>query len=224
MGPDVAVVFLSTCILSHFSHVWPFVTPWTMAHHAPLSMGFSRQEYWSALPCPSPGDLRYLGTEPASPSAPALQGDSLLLSHQGSPVIFLVPHFTHLPKPAESLKADICSQSWPTVGRDRGEKRVVITHKDHRISELVWSIHLIPIVWSIDQQHKHNLGASWKSGTSGSTPDLLTLDLPLYDIPRWFVSIWNFYKDTYIHLFLFIYILAMPLSMWDLSAMEVWTA
>ena len=39
------------------SHVWLFVTPWTVACQAPLSMGFSRQEYWSRLPCPPPGDL-----------------------------------------------------------------------------------------------------------------------------------------------------------------------
>ena len=50
-----------------------FVTPWTGAHQAPLSMGFSRQEYWSGLPCPSPGDLPDPGTEPRSP---ALQVDS----------------------------------------------------------------------------------------------------------------------------------------------------
>ena len=41
-----------TCLLSHFSHVRLFVTPWTVARQAPLSMGFSRQEYWSGLPCP----------------------------------------------------------------------------------------------------------------------------------------------------------------------------
>ena len=45
------------CVLSHFSHVQLFATPWTVAHQAPLSMGFSRQEYWSELPCPLPGDL-----------------------------------------------------------------------------------------------------------------------------------------------------------------------
>ena len=44
-------------VLSHFSHVQPFATLWTIAHQAPLSMGFSRQEYWSGLPCPPPGDL-----------------------------------------------------------------------------------------------------------------------------------------------------------------------
>ena len=41
-------------VVSHFSHVQLSVTPWTMAHQAPLSMGFSRQEYWSGLPFPSP--------------------------------------------------------------------------------------------------------------------------------------------------------------------------
>ena len=40
------------CMLSRFSHVQLFATPWTAAHQAPLSMGFSRQEYWSGLPCP----------------------------------------------------------------------------------------------------------------------------------------------------------------------------
>ena len=49
-------------------------TPWTVACQAPLSMGFSRQEYWSGLPCPSPGDLPDPGIEPG---APALQADSL---------------------------------------------------------------------------------------------------------------------------------------------------
>ena len=58
-------------------------TPWTVAHQAPLSMGFSRQEYWSGLPFPFPWDLPNPGIEPRSP---ALQVNSLLLSHQGSPL------------------------------------------------------------------------------------------------------------------------------------------
>ena len=48
---------MHACVLSHFSHVWLFETPWTVAHQAPWSMGFSRQKYWSGLPCPPPGDL-----------------------------------------------------------------------------------------------------------------------------------------------------------------------
>ena len=46
------------CVLSRFSHVQLFMTPWTVAHQAPLSMVFSRQEYWSGLPFPPPGDLQ----------------------------------------------------------------------------------------------------------------------------------------------------------------------
>ena len=47
---------------------------WTVARQAPLSMGFSRQEYWSGLPCPPPGDLPDSGIEPASLMSPALAG------------------------------------------------------------------------------------------------------------------------------------------------------
>ena len=68
-------------VLSHFSHVWLFVTLWTVPPKAPLSMGFSRQEYCSGLPCPPPGELPDPGIEPAAPVAPALQADSLPLSH-----------------------------------------------------------------------------------------------------------------------------------------------
>ena len=61
-----------------------FVTPWTVARQA-LSMGFPRQEYWSGLPFPPPGDLPDPGIEHVSSSSPTLQADSLMLSHQGSP-------------------------------------------------------------------------------------------------------------------------------------------
>ena len=73
------------CVLSHFSCDWLFVTPWTGAHQAPLFMGFSRQEYWSGLLCPPPGDLPNPGIEPMSPAALALHADSLSLCHLGSP-------------------------------------------------------------------------------------------------------------------------------------------
>ena len=76
---------MHACTLSHFSHVRLFATPWTVAHQAPLSMRFSRQEYFSWLPCPSPGDLPDPGIKSVSPVAPALQADPLLLSHGESP-------------------------------------------------------------------------------------------------------------------------------------------
>ena len=59
-----------------------FVTPWTVAHQAPLSMEFPRQEYWNGLPFPSPGDLLDSGMEPGSP---ALQANSLLTEPPGKP-------------------------------------------------------------------------------------------------------------------------------------------
>ena len=60
-----------------------FVTLWTIAHQAPPSMGFSRQEYWCRLPFPSPGDLPDPGIEPRSP---ALQADSLTSEPPGKPM------------------------------------------------------------------------------------------------------------------------------------------
>ena len=69
-------------MLSCFSLVRLFATPWTVAVQASLSMGFSRQEYWSGLLFPPPGDLSNPGIEPESPT---LQVDSLPLNHQGSP-------------------------------------------------------------------------------------------------------------------------------------------
>ena len=59
------------------SRVRLFATPWTVAYQAPPSMIFSRQEYWSGLPFPPPGDLPNPGIEPTSPVSPALQADSL---------------------------------------------------------------------------------------------------------------------------------------------------
>ena len=59
---------------SCFSHVQLFVTLWTAAHQPPQSMGFSRQEYWSGLPCPPPGGILDPGIEPASLRSPALSG------------------------------------------------------------------------------------------------------------------------------------------------------
>ena len=63
------------------SRVQLFATLWTVAHQAPLSLGFSRQEYWSGLPFPPPGDVPDPGTEPAFPMFPVMQVDSLMLNH-----------------------------------------------------------------------------------------------------------------------------------------------
>ena len=68
------------------SRVRLFETPWTVARQAPLSLGFPRQEYWSSVPFPSPGDLSDPGIKPASLASPGLAGGFFTLSSLGSPV------------------------------------------------------------------------------------------------------------------------------------------
>ena len=65
---------LRACMLSRFSQVRFFVTLWTVDHHIPLSVGFSRQEYWSGLPCSPPEDLPDPAIKPVSPESPTLAG------------------------------------------------------------------------------------------------------------------------------------------------------
>ena len=72
-------------VVKSLRRVGLFVTPWTVAHQAPLSMGFPRQEYWSGLPFPPPGHLPNLGMEPTSPASPALAGGFFTTELPGKP-------------------------------------------------------------------------------------------------------------------------------------------
>ena len=74
-------------VLSHFSCAQLCATPQTVTCLAPLSMGLSRPEYWSRLPFLLPGDLPNPRIKPMTLVAPAMQADSLLLSHWGSPLV-----------------------------------------------------------------------------------------------------------------------------------------
>ena len=82
------VMVMVMVMVKSLSRVQLFATPWTVAYQAPPSMGFSRQEYWSGLPFPSPGDLPNPGIEPRSPAleANALTSatrEALVLSNNG---------------------------------------------------------------------------------------------------------------------------------------------
>ena len=79
------------------SHVWLFVTPWTVAHQAPLSMGFPRQEYWSEFPFPPPEDLPDPRIEPKSLISTALRGRFFTTSTTWETRVAL-NHFVYLPK------------------------------------------------------------------------------------------------------------------------------
>ena len=87
----------ATCCAQLLSHVWCFAAPGTIACQAPLSMGFSRQEHWSELPCPPPVDLPNPGIEPASLMSPALADGCFTTSTtweaQHKPVLAIIEYF-----------------------------------------------------------------------------------------------------------------------------------
>ena len=74
---------MAVCVLNR---VWLFLTPWTVAYQAPLSIEFSRQEYCNGLPFPLPGDLSDPGIKPASPMSPALAGRFFTTEPPGKPI------------------------------------------------------------------------------------------------------------------------------------------
>ena len=89
-------------MLNRFSHVRLFATPWTVFLQAPLSMRISRQEYWSRLPCPSPGDLANPGIEPQSPAlasrffTTSITQKAYIYIHTYTPYIYtLIYTYTH---------------------------------------------------------------------------------------------------------------------------------
>ena len=109
-GLPAAPRHLCVCVCEALSHVQFFATPWTEEQgSSPLSMGFSRQEYSSGLPFPSPGDLPDPGIKPVSP---AFQADSLLLSHQGRPITFSFLQTLTPPKPYWAFRSPCCNAEW----------------------------------------------------------------------------------------------------------------
>ena len=111
-------------MLNHFSHVWLFGTPWIVAYQAPLCIGFSKQEYWSGLPCPPPGDLPNSKTELLSPVSPALAGGFFTSEPPGpvqiksfwvhsNTVYMCVPHrWVHCGK--DKVSAQVSVRAWPS--------------------------------------------------------------------------------------------------------------
>ena len=105
------------CVLSCFSHVRLFATLRTVARQAPLSMGFSRQDYWSGLPCPPPRDVPEPGMEPTSLKSPTLAGRFFTTSaswdhrHEG---LFLGSLFWPTGPYAVGKCSLVCAVFWPS--------------------------------------------------------------------------------------------------------------
>ena len=104
-------------ILSHSSSVCILMIPWTVAFQVPLSMGFSRQEYWSGLPCPPPGDLPNPGIEPTSLIPLALAGKFFTIEPQGKSTIYTY-HCGSAGKESVCNEGDLGSIPW--LGRSHG--------------------------------------------------------------------------------------------------------
>ena len=98
------------CVLCVCSFAQLYLTccdPWTVAHQAPLSMEFSRQEYWSRLPFPTPGDLPNPGIEPESLASPALAGGVFTAESSGKPSCALAMY----------NGSNSCSDAFSGIGR-----------------------------------------------------------------------------------------------------------
>ena len=121
------------------SRVWLFVTPWTVTYQAPRSMGFSRQEYWSGLPFPSPGDLPNPGTEPGLPNC---RQTLYCLSHQGSP-----SKYSQRPK----IRRQLCRRS-----TGRGKSLSSKTYQERPLLLSKWMI--VAWIWATVMDGEKLLG------------------------------------------------------------------
>ena len=107
------------------------MTLWTAAFQASLSVGFSRQEYWSGLPCPPSGELLNPGIERAAPAPPSFQVDSLPLSHQGNPIppytfpYISFPAFLHITSHSNQVRHLRCDFSFSKADNHFGGERMV---------------------------------------------------------------------------------------------------
>ena len=142
------------CVCSVTGHVQLFSTLWTRASQVPLSMGFSRLEYWSVLPCHPPGNIPDPGIKPKSPACPALQANSLSLVPPGKHIEKnkqrLLPYHIHRNYSVNyqfSLVAHSCPTLCDPVNRSTPGLRVhhqfseiTQTHV-HRVSDAIQPSH-----------------------------------------------------------------------------------
>ena len=134
--------------LSCFSHVWIFATLWTIAFQVPLSTGFSRQEYWSELPFPSPGVLPDPGIKLISA---VLQADSLPLSHHGLPI------------PQRLMQIRLSLQYVPSPAPPAPPQRVSCWHTYHSEQEFLSSALSDPSISPLVPSGLQDSPFSWAS-------------------------------------------------------------
>ena len=131
-APWTAIPRACAWVLTCFSHIWLFGASWTVARQAPLSMGFSRQEYWSGLPLPSPGDLPGPGIEPMSVCLLHWQAGSLPLASPRK----LSP---------EHIQQQMAFSSY--VNHVNRMNNVIFNNKIAHILAYVWNSRVEPPMW-----------------------------------------------------------------------------
>ena len=122
------------------SSVRLFVTPWTAARQAPLSMRFSRQEYWTGLPCPPPGDLLNPGVESMSLLPPALAGGSFIIEPPGK---------THMEYYSAIKRNEIGSFVETSMGAE------TVIHRESKSEKPIWFIN--PYMWNLEKNGTDDL-------------------------------------------------------------------
>ena len=143
------------CECCHFSRVQVFVTPWTIARQAPVSMEFSRQEYWSGLPCPAPGDLPNPGTKPTSLTSPALAGGFFTIWATWEALDFVKCFF------CVNWDDRILLFCFVNVAYDTDRFSILNHHCTHGAMNPTWSLCIILLIWywtqfsSISFEHFH---------------------------------------------------------------------
>ena len=155
------------CVLRHFSRVQLFATPRTVARQAPLSMGFSRQEYWHGLPCPPPGDLPDLGIEPGSLMSPALSGKFFTTSATWEALMHVYLHVNHKTT-YWHLTWHICISSWKEAWK--------CALRQHLYSKYTAVTGLYVYLWDSEERKK--------TGRKGVKPFPQLLGSPL-PAPQW---------------------------------------
>ena len=166
-------VDMHECVLSRFSHVHLFAAPWTVAHQAPLPVGFSTQEHWNGLPCPSPRNLPTPGIEPVSLTSPALAGG--LFTTSATWETFNGYEFEQTPGDSEGEVSLVCCSSWghkeshttERLNNNNNDSAIPLLHTYSEktiIQRDKWALIFISALFTISRTRNHINGHQQRNG------------------------------------------------------------
>ena len=173
-------IYTYTCMLNCFSHIQFFATPWTHSVPGSSSMGFSRQNYWSGLPSPSPGDLPNPGIKPVSPAPPAFAGGFFTTSATWEAHIYIHRYISHvIISLRKAIVVQLLSHVWLCDPMDCSTPGFPVHH------------HLLELA----QTHVHSVGDAIQPSHHPTN-----LCHPLLLLPSFFPSIRVFSNELTLHI------------------------